>query len=210
MRVIFLDIDGVLNAEDDFGGRSRPNPYVISNDGYRYWGISTAKVRRLKWIVDKTDAKIVLVSSWKGDYQEYLEHKPNRVGKYLSNKLRKQGLSIYDNTDRLAVGFHSARGFEISTWLAQQKEPIESWVVLDDEIFRDYGESIRPNLILTSEADGLTMHLAKVAACKLLNLPEDSFDTEFEKMARDLTAAVLPAIEDKEIVIFKPKGPNKQ
>jgi len=30
MKVIFLDIDGVLNADCDFGGRSKPNPYVTT------------------------------------------------------------------------------------------------------------------------------------------------------------------------------------
>ena len=47
MRVIFLDIDGVLNADDDFGGRKKPNPYVVSDDGYKYCGISTSKVKLL-------------------------------------------------------------------------------------------------------------------------------------------------------------------
>ena len=41
MRVIFLDIDGVLNAQDDFGGRSKPNPCIGG-----LWGISIAEVKR--------------------------------------------------------------------------------------------------------------------------------------------------------------------
>jgi len=209
MRVIFLDIDGVLNADNDFGGKKKPNPYVSSDDGYRYCGISTSKVRRLKWIVDKTDAKIVLVSSWKGDYEDYLRNHTNRVGKYLYNKLRKQDLRIFDTTYRFSLDFHSYRGTEISTWLANQKEPIESWVVLDDEIFRDYRESIIPNLILTSEYDGLTHELAKTAACKLLGLPDGSFDTEFEKTVKEIVTAVIPPVEEKELVIFKPDGPGK-
>ena len=62
-KVIFLDIDGVLNADCDFGGRSRPNPYVMSDSGYRYCGICKTHVRYLKEIVNRTEAKIVLVSS---------------------------------------------------------------------------------------------------------------------------------------------------
>lgn len=210
MRVIFLDIDGVLNANDDFGGKKKPNPYVSSDDGYRYCGISTSKVKRLKWIVDKTDAKIVLVSSWKGDYEDYLRNRTNRVGKYLYNKLRKQELRIFDTTYRFSFNFHSHRGAEISTWLADREEPVESWVVLDDEIFRDYGESIIPNLILTSETDGLTMYKAKLAACKLLGLPDDAFDTQFDKFAKELTNVAMPNIIDKDLVIIKPAGPQKK
>jgi len=210
MRVIFLDIDGVLNANDDFGGKKKPNPYVSSDDGYRYCGISTSKVKRLKWIVDKTDAKIVLVSSWKGDYEDYLRNHTNRVGKYLYNKLRKQELRIFDTTYRFSLDFHSYRGTEISTWLANQKEPVESWVVLDDEIFRDYRESIIPNLILTSETDGLTTYKARLAACKLLGLPDDAFDTPFDKFAKELTNVAMPNLIENDLVIIKPAGPQKK
>lgn len=210
MRVIFLDIDGVLNANDDFGGKKKPNPYVSSDDGYRYCGISASKVKRLKWIVDKTDAKIVLVSSWKGDYEDYLRNHTNRVGKYLYNKLRKQELRIFDTTYRFSLDFHSYRGAEISTWLANQKEPVESWVVLDDEIFRDYRESIIPNLILTSETDGLTTYKARLAVCKLLGLPDDAFDTPFDKFAKELTNVAMPNLIENDLVIVKPAGPQKK
>lgn len=63
MRVIFLDIDGVLNADDDFGGRSKPNPYVTDDYGNSYCGICKSHLLQLRHIVDRTGAKIVLVSS---------------------------------------------------------------------------------------------------------------------------------------------------
>ena len=167
MKVLFLDIDGVLNANDDFGGRSKPNPFVVSNSGVQYCGISTSKVKRLSRIIKETTAKIVLVSTWKDDYEDYLHGYKNRISKYLYNKLRKQELAILDTTYRFSHGFHSHRGAEISTWLANQDEPIESWIVLDDEIFGDYGPTIMSNLILTSEVDGLTDYLANKAIERL-------------------------------------------
>lgn len=63
MKIIFLDIDGVLNADCDFGGRSKPNPFVTDNYGRQYAGICTSHLKVLKEIVDRTDAKIVLTST---------------------------------------------------------------------------------------------------------------------------------------------------
>jgi histidinol phosphatase-like enzyme len=119
VRVIFLDVDGVLNAECDFGGHKKPNPFVITAEGFRYCGICKTHVKYLKKIVAATNAKIVLVSSWKRDYEDYIRNGYiNMIGKYLYNKLRKQGLEIYDTTVRYMSGIWSGhRGFEIESWL---------------------------------------------------------------------------------------------
>lgn len=132
MKIIFLDIDGVLNADCDFGGRSKPNPTVINDEGQRFCGIGKTHVRHLKNIVDKTGAEIVLVSSWKKDYEEYLKYGyENRVGKYLYNKLREQELRILDTTLRYDFSYGSNRGYEIRQWLEEHPE-VDDWVVLDD------------------------------------------------------------------------------
>ena len=164
MKVIFLDIDGVLNADDDFGGRNRPNPY---GGGFR--GISRAKVRNLKHIVDMTNAKLILVSSWKHEYMDYVKTKDNIYGKYLINKLEAEDLYIYETTwqyDRTKGGM--SRGFEINSWLNDTAEDIDSWILIDDEIFYDYDENIINHLIKTNEETGLTKKLAE-KAISLLN-----------------------------------------
>lgn len=165
MKVIFLDVDGVLQADDDFGGKNKPNPYV---GGFR--GISKAKVKQLKRIVDATDAKIVLVSTWKHEYMDYLRTKDNQFGKYLVNKLSAEHLHIYETTymyDRTRGGMY--RGFEIRSWLNDTKENIESWIVIDDEIFYDYAENkILSHLVHTDEKTGLTSELAD-KAIEILN-----------------------------------------
>lgn len=56
LRIIFLDIDGVLN---DRKTRSQ------SPDGFTF--VDTPKIRRLKRIIDTTDAKVVLSSDWRYD-----------------------------------------------------------------------------------------------------------------------------------------------
>lgn len=168
MKVIFLDIDGVLNANDDFGGRGKPNPYVRDADGYRYCGISKSKVRRLKHVVDMTGAVIVLVSSWKRDYAEYLVDHENPVGKYLRNKLREFNLSIYDHTLRYDGSQGAYRGYEIQSWLKNHQD-VKSWVILDDVYYEDYDWlKYDSHLVRTSEAYGLTDNLAE-KAIQILN-----------------------------------------
>jgi hypothetical protein len=56
MKVVFLDIDGVLNT------RHTPNPrnfpYVVDN----------ILVRRLKRVLARTRAKVVITSTWRYDF----------------------------------------------------------------------------------------------------------------------------------------------
>lgn len=158
MNIIFLDIDGVLNADEDFGGRSKPNPYIGS-----YMGITGARVKKLKKIVDATGAQLVLTSTWRVAYWSYLSDRTNRMGKYLYNKLRKESLTILDTTTTRG----RARGKGILQWLSEHPDT-QQWIVLDDEIFDDYDETIMKHLIKTNEQTGLTDELAN-KAIELLN-----------------------------------------
>lgn len=120
MNIIFLDIDGVLNAEDDFGP-GKENPHIGHNRG-----ISLAKAKLLKQIVDKTESRIVLVSTWKGRYIKYLNNHEDEVGEYLFNTLKEVGLSIYDTTIRYDFDDSKSRGLEISLWLIDHKEEVSN------------------------------------------------------------------------------------
>ena len=73
MKVIFLDIDGVLNCQSS---KSSCHGMV---------GIDNDKVKRLKEIVKATGAKMVLISTWKTDWQKEkeTEHIPLSVLKTL-------------------------------------------------------------------------------------------------------------------------------
>lgn len=154
MKIIFLDIDGVLN-----------NQFSKSRCGY-FIGIDKDKVKRLKEIFDATDAKIVLVSSWKVDWERVDKDSQNIVGNYLDRKLKKERIRILDKT----IDHEIDRGQGISDWISNHK--VESWVVLDDEIFDDYEEmGVMPHLVKTvysSENGGLQPeHVSK--AIEILN-----------------------------------------
>ena len=118
-------------------------------------GIAGARVKRLAKIVEATQAKIVLVSSWKKHYE-----RQDQVGKYLGNKLRKENLAIYDTT--LRYEHWSNRGEQILNWLVDHQDT-KNWIVLDDEIFDDYDETVMRHLVKTSWETGLTDELTDKA-----------------------------------------------
>ena len=61
MKVIFLDIDGVLNTSEIFIEQSKN----YKQKGIYNVEIDEFRVEYLKQIIEKTNAKIVLSSSWR-------------------------------------------------------------------------------------------------------------------------------------------------
>ncbi len=162
MKVIFLDIDGVLNAEDDFG-ENKPNPHFSYHRG-----ISNEKLYRLKEIVEQTSAKIVLVSSWKVGYEKYLKDNENEIGLYLISKFKEVGLQIFETTLKYDTDKGESRGIEVALYLIDHKE-ITNYIVLDDDERIDYEKfNVLPHLIKTSPETGLTDTI-KDKAIKELN-----------------------------------------
>ena len=123
MKVIFLDIDGVVNS---IYSRSRCQGYI---------GIDDDKVILLKQIVDATDARIVLSSTWRLGYNK-AGHHLEKMGDYLKKKLAKQGLFVYDVTpDFGRRGW--LRGEEILDWLVKHPD-VDKYLILDDEEYDFY------------------------------------------------------------------------
>ncbi len=124
-KIIFLDVDGVLH---DYKKEI--------ND------VQEDKIIRLKQIVDATGAEIVLSSSWRMGYPEFLVK--NHLTEYLSDHeserltlfhkyLNQYGLQIIDFTPYSLLN-ENGRPLEIKTWLLD-KPNIKSFVILDDEDF---------------------------------------------------------------------------
>lgn len=137
MKVIFCDCDGVLN---NIATKARCGKYV---------GIDGALVKRLKKIVDATDAAIILSSDWR------FPEADDEVDcmKYLRNKLGKQHLRPVGMTPDIK---RDQRGHEIKKWLENNDDIVEQWVVLDDEFFEDFEEcGIIPHLVKTIGDNGL-------------------------------------------------------
>lgn len=131
MKVIFLDIDGVLNSSRTclaFGGF----PHSFENDHLsRFDRVALTLIRR---IAKAAGAKFVLSSSWR------ILHELEEVAQGLD-------LPIIDKTPSLAGN----RGQEIQHWLNQHPE-VESYAIIDDD--SDMLESQKPYFVHTMHSDG--------------------------------------------------------
>ena len=155
MKVIFLDVDGVLNTPSS---ESRCGEYI---------GIDDEKVEKLKKIVEKTKAEIVLISTWKKYWRKEEKLKPlqDYSANYLDEKLAKQGLKAIDKTKDKADGRYLSRGESILEYVYRNN--VENYIILDDCQFDYDGCDLTDNYIKTNQIEGLSEQQVK-AACETL------------------------------------------
>lgn len=131
MKVLFLDIDGVVNCATT----SQRFDHTIGIDPF---------MALLVWrIVENTDAKIVLSSSWRY-YPDSMKEVEKRVMPFIDTTPRSQGLT--------------SRGHEIRQWLQAHPE-VEKYAILDDN--SDMLEEQMPNFFKTTWDTGLTEEIAE-------------------------------------------------
>lgn len=130
MRIVFLDIDGVLNSRAYFTRVGLiPHPWL-----------DTEAIARLDRLCAETDARIVLSSAWRGD---------SRTPRWLYDR----GLTAYIVGQTPWCGATGNRGGEIAEWMrTEAQHPIESFVILDDGDDMDH---LLPYLVQTSHDTGL-------------------------------------------------------
>jgi hypothetical protein len=157
MKVIFLDFDGVLNHQNFYKKRMEGDhnelPYPLSE-------FDPESVKELNRIIEFTDAKVVVSSTW-------------RIGKRvidLQNMLNEVGFigEIIDTTpsffargfdnDQNKISYTVPRGCEIDWWLREkgkfqrinwskekqeeylEKSLVKNYVILDDDSDMLYGQ----------------------------------------------------------------------
>lgn len=136
MKIIFLDVDGVLNTSQTF--------IDIHNEKSKRVEIDEFRVKTLSELVNKTGAKIVLSSSWRIFWDDNLIPL-NRKAEEFNKIFDKYGLTIYSKTPYIK-GY---RETEIDEWLNVHNN-IENFVVIDDESF-DLQKYVGTKLIKTSK-----------------------------------------------------------
>ena len=154
MKVIFLDIDGVLNSEND----------LLKADGESE--IFDRPLKLLKELVDTTKAKIVISSTWRiGCAKSGRESYYGQVlFKTLTDRLAEYHMEVYDITPVINKP-GVKRGDEIRAWLENTTDNVESFVILDDD--NDMCEFTGTNLVQTSMKTGLLEYHIEIAKSML-------------------------------------------
>lgn len=135
MNIIFLDIDGVLNGYSEFQGYifriiHKLHLMPIVRKVYDLFGVRTWKVFLLSQICKYGNAKVVLSSSWRGQWFKPYDECTERM-KSLKRKLKFFGIEVVGITSNSQ---NNNRGKEIREYI-NAHENINNFVVLDDEIF---------------------------------------------------------------------------
>lgn len=127
MKIIFLDIDGVLNTSATWDRVYS----VYKKTGVRPVEIDEFRVEYLKQIIDETGAKIVLSSTWRSFFEKNndLVVPRSERGKELYEIFNKYGIEIYDYTTK---NNNLRREEQITMWI-NEHDDIDSFVVIDDE-----------------------------------------------------------------------------
>ena len=166
IKVLFLDVDGVLNSNNNlFFDR------VIEDD----------KLQILKSIVEQTNAKLVLSSNWRCDARSLSR---------LWTALENAGLTLYSMTpfgvkiddmqktpwkdvqryDEFIFEdeINNDRGAEIAWWIWCRREKIDKFAIVDDEDV-DIRKYFPNNIVKTGFSTGLTLK----DAAKIVKMLED-------------------------------------
>ena len=140
MKVIFLDIDGVMNAWETQPTKEKGG--MLS--------IHAPQLKQLQRIIEETGAKIVLSSTW-------------RLYPDLKKKVLDSGIHFIDCTPcmRRPVGTsieYCERGKEIQDWLDRHPD-VEDFVIIDDD--NDMTEAQQSHYFRTTSASkGLRKDIA--------------------------------------------------
>ena len=163
-RIIFLDIDGVLNS--NFWNDSHQREI---SDGTL---VDVEKVKLLSILVKRTNAKIILHSGWKYWFDQDL--KPLRLeAENLMMLLKKEelllgGITPDHSTEEIRRNkkFSLVKASEILAWLAEHRDT-GNWIVIDDLDL--HNEEIEMHQVKTDPSIGLTIDDVYKAEKMLLN-----------------------------------------
>jgi hypothetical protein len=135
MKVLFLDVDGVLNSQESMGRLH--HEWLASGEKtktgkycFPLGHLDETLIGRLNDLVELTDCHIVLSSTWRKvtELHEFRGYMVARGFKYSER--------IVSKTPVLNLtGEQSCRGREIQLWIDEHKEQVSTYAILDDDSF---------------------------------------------------------------------------
>ena len=180
IKVIFLDVDGVLNSEQWM--KERRDKYAMDDiaNQYPFYEFSPTLVANLNKITAATGAKIVVSSTWRlGRTLEQLQEILKSVGvtgEVIDKTVHmgapsQYGSTMSDDKPKERLGYTIPRGCEIEYWLEQKKFKRINWssekqedylkrsgvlnyVILDDDSDMLFGQ--QEHFVKTSWQQGLS------------------------------------------------------
>lgn len=148
MKIIFLDIDGVLNSMQYFIRTEEERKGIVltpKRDTVKFWSamFDPDAVKLLNIAIEKSGAKVVLSSSWRNchplsEIRGFLKHH-GFIGE------------IIDKTPQRAPAPPYRRGNEIQAWLTEHPE-VEKFVIIDDDSDMEH---LKPHLVQTKNEFGI-------------------------------------------------------
>ncbi len=185
-KIIFLDIDGVLNGWNKptqiFSDICMKNKFLKKVwNKWDIFGVRTLKVFILSIICHLTGAKVVLSSSWRRSFFKPYKENSDRM-KSLKRKFKIFGIKCIDITPTNKDGI---RGLEIEEWLIDTTLDIKSFLIIDDET-HDIEEFFPDRILKTTVATYQDIVEGKLAsmesglrfrdilkALRILSIPND-------------------------------------
>ena len=169
MKVLFLDVDGVLNSTETFARRRKAWETakeadvnaVLDEYAWPLGHLDKELVCNLNPIVEQTKCSIVLSSSWR------LVCQLENFRQWVSQKGFKYPDTIIDRTPNLAMRSEDLRrGTEIMAWM-EIHQGITRYAILDDDGF-DIQPMHPKTYVNTDGNEGLTLEKVE-AVVKILN-----------------------------------------
>lgn len=149
INIIFLDIDGVLNTHNHLVKQ-------VEEAGKNYYeaqfNFCPVSLENLKQIVEETNSKIVISSTWRSSRDMPYDNPHHRFWKAIQRNLNTVNLDreIIDITPYINT-LDRIRGQEIQLWLSQHL--VDNFVIIDDD--SDMGD-LKNHLAQCTTLDGLT------------------------------------------------------
>ncbi len=152
MKVIFLDIDGVLNSNfwNDTHKREISDGTLIDED----------KVMMLGQLIRNTNATVILHSGWRfwfdRDVKPLRREAERLIEMFEKEDIKIDGVTPDHTTEeiRKSKKFSLVKASEILAWISQH-DNIENWIVIDDLDL--HNEEVRKHQIFTDAKIGLTV-----------------------------------------------------